>query len=98
MTRNEILSALRTLIVEQLEIQVPEQLKDDDRLHDDLNIDSIMVLQLIVDVEERFEVTVPEEDVDPEVFKTVGSLVTFIQQLQGGGEGDVSVSDRGQAE
>ena len=93
MNRDEILNALRTLMVEQLEVQVPEQLQDGHRLYEDLNIDSIMVLQLIVDVEERFEVTVPEEDVDPEVFKTVGSLVAFIQQLQGGGEADgISVS------
>jgi acyl carrier protein len=41
-----------------------------------------MVLQLIVYVEEEFGISVPEEDVDPAVFQTLGSLVTFIEELR----------------
>lgn len=81
--RNEILRKLRAVIVENLEHQVPEQLNEEDRLYEDLHIDSIMVLQLVVYIEEVFGVSVPEEDVDPAVFQTVGLLVTFIQGLQG---------------
>lgn len=80
--RSEIIEKIRTVIVENLELEVPEQLQESDRLYEDLNIDSIMVLQLVVYVEEVFEVSVPEEDVDPSVFQTLGALVTFIEDLQ----------------
>jgi acyl carrier protein len=84
MERNEILGKLRNAIVENLEHQVTEQLNETDRLYEDLNIDSIMVLQLMVYVEEAFDISIPEEDVDPAVFQTMGSLITFIQELQNG--------------
>ncbi|ETT46375.1 acyl carrier protein [Paenibacillus sp. FSL R7-269] len=42
-----------------------------------------MVLQLVVYIEEVFNVTVPEEEMDPAVFQTVGSLVDFIHALKG---------------
>ncbi|RKP54515.1 acyl carrier protein [Cohnella endophytica] len=82
MNRVEIMDRVRSIIIENLEIQVIEPLDESQRLYDDLNIDSIMVLQLIVYIEEAFDVALPEEDMDPSVFSTVGALVSFIQQLQ----------------
>lgn len=81
--RQEIMNQLRTVIVENLEIEVPERLLETDRLYEDLKIDSIMVLQLMVYLEEVFGVTVPEDDFDPAIFQTIGSLTTFIGTLQG---------------
>ncbi len=80
--RNEILGQLRKLIADNLELQVPEKLSEQDRLYADLNIDSIMVLQLMVYIEEVFDIAVPEEDVDPSIFQTLGALISFIQELQ----------------
>ncbi|WP_261807685.1 phosphopantetheine-binding protein [Paenibacillus sp. N3.4] len=78
----EIMKELRTVMVENLELEgVPERLQDSDRLYEDLNIDSIMVLQLVVYIEEVFHVVVPEVGVEPETFLTVGSLVEFIMSL-----------------
>ncbi len=68
---------------EQLELSLPDIIKVEDRLYEDLNVDSIMVLQLVVYIEEVFNVTVPEEEMDPAVFLTVGSIVDFIHALQG---------------
>jgi len=82
MDRNQIMRELREIIVNNLEISLKEQLEENDRLYEDLNIDSIMVLQLMVYVEESFGVTVPDEDVDPAVFQKIGSFVSFIQELQ----------------
>jgi acyl carrier protein len=82
MERNEILGQLRNVIVENLEVQVAAQLNETDRLYEDLNIDSIMVLQLMVYIEEVFDVSIPEEDVDPSVFQSLGSLISFIQDLR----------------
>ncbi len=79
--RNHIIEEIRTLLSENLELEVPEVLKETDRLYEDLQVDSIMSLQLTVYIEEVFKVTVPEEELDQEVFKTVGSLADFIEAL-----------------
>ncbi|QMV43951.1 phosphopantetheine-binding protein [Cohnella cholangitidis] len=81
MEQREILELLRNAITERLRIEVPDKLNESDRIYEDLNIDSIVVLQLLVYIEEIFEVSIPEEDVDPKVFKTIGSLGLFIQSL-----------------
>jgi acyl carrier protein len=44
-----------------------------------IGLDSIEVLQLIAGAEERFDLTVDEEDLEPENFATVGSFASFIE-------------------
>lgn len=82
MTREQILNSLCELMQQNLEVKLPENVTEASRVYQDLFIDSIMVLQLIVYVEEEFGISVPEEDVDPAVFQTLGSLVTFIEELR----------------
>ncbi|WP_127529295.1 phosphopantetheine-binding protein [Paenibacillus kobensis] len=83
MNKEQTVSQLRQIMSEQLELSLPDIIKVEDRLYEDLNVDSIMVLQLVVYIEEVFNVTVPEEEMDPAVFLTVGSIVDFIHALQG---------------
>ncbi|MEK3715344.1 phosphopantetheine-binding protein [Paenibacillus sp. FSL R7-0333] len=83
MDKEQTVAQLRQVMSEQLELALPDVIKEEDRLYEDLNVDSIMVLQLVVYIEEVFNVTVPEEDLDPAVFQTVGSLVDFIHALKG---------------
>jgi acyl carrier protein len=82
MERNRIVEGLRKIIAEELDVAAPAELNETDRLNEDLNLDSIMILQLAVYIEEYFEVAFPEEDVDPSVFVTVGSLTDFVVALQ----------------
>lgn len=82
MTREQIMNTLCELMQQNLEVKLPENVTEASRVYQDLFIDSIMVLQLIVYVEEEFGISVPEEDVDPAVFQTLGSLVTFIEELR----------------
>lgn len=82
MNRSEILEKLKVVIRENLEHEIPQEVNESSQIYEDLNIDSIMVLQLIVYIEEMFEVSVPDENVDPASFETMGGLITFIQELQ----------------
>jgi acyl carrier protein len=41
-------------------------------------LDSMAVLELIVELERRFGITVDDEDVNAEVFDTIGSLAAFV--------------------
>jgi len=48
----------------------------DANLVDDLNIDSLDVVELIMAIEEEFGIEIPEEDV--EKVTTVGSMVDYV--------------------
>lgn len=48
-----------------------------------IGLDSVEVLQLIVGAEERFGLTVDDEDLEPENFMTVGSFASFIEARLG---------------
>jgi aryl carrier protein AsbD len=82
MNRNEILEKIKEIIKQYLEVQITEDITEEHLLFDDLSIDSIMVLQLIVYIEEEFNLSFPDEGVSPEVFLTMGSIISFIDQLQ----------------
>jgi acyl carrier protein len=57
-------------------------LSDELRLSEDLLIDSIMIVQLIVYIELDLGLSVPDAEVDPRAFATVGSLLTFMESLE----------------
>lgn len=56
-------------------------LEESHRLNEDLRIDSVMMMQLLVWIEVEFGLSIPEEEVDPRVFQTVGSLLDFMESL-----------------
>jgi acyl carrier protein len=41
-------------------------------------LDSLAILELVVDLESHFGITVDDEDVSAEVFDTIGSLAAFV--------------------
>ncbi len=45
-------------------------------------LDSMAVVTLITSLEERFGITVDDDDIDGETFATVGSLADFVQAKQ----------------
>jgi acyl carrier protein len=44
-------------------------------------LDSMAVVSIITGIEERFGVTVPDDEIDGSVFASVGSLVEFVERL-----------------
>ena len=47
-----------------------------------LGLDSIDALELVVLVEERFNITIPDEDVGRKAFSSVAALADFIVEAQ----------------
>jgi acyl carrier protein len=46
-------------------------------------LDSMAVLELVAALEQRFGITVDDDDVTAEVFETLGSLTVFVQEKLG---------------
>ena len=73
MERDEALTAIREVAVEVLSVQ-PDAVVEDARFAEDLDADSLDLVELVMGLEERFDVSIPEEDL--EGVATVGQRST----------------------
>lgn len=76
----EILDAVRSVLIETLELtQQPTELNRDTRLFGALpELDSFGVVQLVTELEERFDITIDDDEFGADLFETVGTLTDFI--------------------
>jgi acyl carrier protein len=80
---HEIIGTLRTLLVSDLFVEVPEQDIDPDAgLQSTYGLDSVAFLELRVLSERRFGVTISDTDFVPEHFRTLNRLARLITSLQ----------------
>lgn len=71
-----VFEKLQEILAAQFDID-PGTVTLDTDIQDDLNADSLDVVDLIMSIEDEFEVEVPDTAVDE--VKTVGDLVKFIE-------------------
>jgi len=76
----EVLAGLAELINDETGIAT-DSVAMDKSFTDDLDIDSISMMTIVVNAEEKFDVKIPDEEVKN--LKTVGDAVTFIVNAQG---------------
>jgi acyl carrier protein len=75
MTKEDILAKLRPIIAEQLGVDESE-VKEDASFTEDLNADSLDLVELIMSLEEQFKLQISDEDA--EKITTVGEAVDYI--------------------
>lgn len=80
MERPEVLEAIREVAVEVLDVE-PDAVTEEARFKEDLDADSLDLVELVMGLEERFDITVPEEDL--EGVTTVGQAVTLVMNKAG---------------
>lgn len=76
LSEQEILKGLADIVNSVTELPV-DAVEIDKTFTDDLEIDSLDMMQIVVDAEEKFGVRIPDDDVKN--LKTVGDAVTYIQ-------------------
>lgn len=72
------LEKLTEVIVEHLDVE-REKVTPEALFSDDLGADSLGVVELIMELEDVFDVEIPDEEA--EKMKTVGDAVTYIDSL-----------------
>ena len=77
MTRDEITAGLAE-ILEEVAGVTPEDISEDKSFTEDLDVDSLSMVEVVVAAEEKFGVKIPDDEVQN--LKTVGDAVTFILQ------------------
>lgn len=75
MSREDILAKLKPLIAEQLGVDEAD-VKEDASFTEDLNADSLDLVELIMSLEEQFQLQISDEDA--EKITTVGEAVEYI--------------------
>ena len=78
-TTEEVIAGLAELINEETGISA-DQVSMEKSFTEDLDIDSISMMTIVVNAEEKFDVKIPDEEVKN--LKTVGDAVTFITKAQ----------------
>ena len=67
------------IIEEQLGVD-PERVKPESSFIDDLGADSLDIVELVMAMEENFEIEIPDEDA--EKIQTVRDAINYIQERQ----------------
>lgn len=71
-----VIDKLRKILEDQLDID-PATVNENTDIAEDLGADSLDVVELVMTVEEEFDITI--EDSDAHLFKTVGDVVNYIE-------------------
>lgn len=79
LSTEEVLAGLAELVNDETGIAA-DQVELEKSFTDDLDIDSISMMTIVVNAEEKFDVKIPDEEVQN--LKTVGDAVSFIVAAQ----------------
>jgi len=70
---------VKEVVVEQLNVS-PDEVTEDSKFVEDLGADSLDVVELVMALEEKFDIEIPDEDA--EKITTVKDAIQFIENLQ----------------
>ncbi|MFC4465248.1 acyl carrier protein [Streptomyces xiangluensis] len=81
--RAEIEAGIKSVLVNDLFVEVPhERIGPDDSLRDVIGLDSLGFMELRVQCENKFSVSISEEDFAPENFTNIRSIIDLILRLR----------------
>jgi len=78
-TRDEIIAGLAEILEEVAGVN-PDDVAEDKSFTEDLDVDSLSMVEVVVAAEEKFGVKIPDEEVQN--LKTVGDAVDYILKAQ----------------
>jgi acyl carrier protein len=75
MTRDDVMSLVRSHLAEELEVEA-DRIGESSRFKEDLDADSLDLYELVMELEDRYGITVSEQEAAG--IKTVGDAVDFV--------------------
>ncbi len=83
MKKEELLTRLKELIIDRLDVE-EDQIVPEASFVDDLGADSLDIVELIMGIEEEFDIEIPDEDA--EKLTTVGEALSYTLNKLGADE------------
>lgn len=80
MTEQEIEAKVIDIVAEQMGVEKTEITRETSFVND-LNADSLDTVELVMELEDEFETSIPDEEA--EKIQTVGQAIDYIKQAQG---------------
>lgn len=77
MTEQEIASKVKAIIVDKLGVE-ESQVTNEANFQADLNADSLDTVELIMEFEKEFNITIPDEDTQK--ISTVGDAIAYVKE------------------
>ena len=74
-----VLEKVKAILSEQFDVE-EDTITTDNSIADDLGADSLDVVDLLMSIEDEFEIEIPDDEI--ENIKTVGALVKYIEDHQ----------------
>jgi acyl carrier protein len=76
----ELMSRLKEIVVDRLNVE-EDQIKPEASFVEDLGADSLDIVELIMGIEEEFDIEIPDEDA--EKLATVGDAINYVKAKLG---------------
>lgn len=78
--RSQMLATLKELVVETTQMKVsPDTISDTANLFNDCGLDSTSVVDLVIGLEQKFEITIDEDELDVKLFQNLSTLAEFVE-------------------
>ncbi len=68
---------IKEIIVEQLSLDDDSSITINTDLQEDLDADSLDAVEIIMNIEEEFEIKIPDEEIDN--IRTIGDIINYIE-------------------
>lgn len=78
-TKEEIIAGLAEVVEEVTGIE-PAEVTEEKSFVDDLDIDSLSMVEIAVQLEDRYGIEIPDEDLGK--LRTVGDAVAYVQKIE----------------
>lgn len=81
MSDQQLKQQIKEMIVERLFLEAdPDQIADDENLMENYEIDSVNLFEIVVGLEEQFEISFEDDDFSVDLFATVNSLAEYVER------------------
>lgn len=71
-----VLEKIREVVAKKFKVQ-PQNVNETTRLREDLNVDSLDAVELIMELEDTFNIKIADDEAQQ--LKTIGDIVNFVQ-------------------
>ena len=81
MSDQQLKQQIKEMIVERLFLDAdPSTIADDENLMENYEIDSVNLFEIVVGLEEQFEISFEDEDFTVDLFATIDSLAEYVER------------------